>query len=289
MAILNFGSLNIDYVYHVPHILRPGETLASQSVEVFAGGKGANQSVALANAGADVAHAGKVGPDGDWLIDKLAAFEVDTSMIRVGEEATGHAIIQVDDSGQNAIVLYAGANHRIERDHVKEALDKAAAGDVLLLQNEVNDVGHLIEQGNKRQLEVCFNPAPFDKQVRDYPLQLVDTFVVNETEAAGLSGKTDPDQSLAHLARRFAGAHVILTRGDKGVSYRCRDEVIDVSAVSVDVADTTAAGDTFIGYYLASRVTGLDMRQCLELATRAAAICVSRPGAMDSIPTCGEL
>ena len=289
MAILNFGSLNIDYVYRVGHIVRPGETLPSQSFEVFAGGKGANQSVAAAKAGAKIRHAGKVGEDGRWLIDKLVAVGVETGLIGVGDGRTGHAIIQVDDSGQNAIVLHAGANHHIERNQIDRAIGNAEAGDVLLLQNEINDIAYLIERGHKARLAVCFNPAPFDQDVLDYPLELVDTFVVNETEAAGLSGKSSAGKSLAVLAQRFGGAKIILTLGDKGVSYRCGDEAIDVPAVRVDAVDTTAAGDTFIGYYLAAQTQGLDIRKCLELATRAAAICVSKAGAMDSIPGRQEL
>ena len=289
MAILNFGSLNIDYVYRVAHIVRPGETLPSQSFEVFAGGKGANQSVAAAKAGAKIRHAGKVGEDGRWLIDKLAAVGVETGLIAVGDGRAGHAIIQVDDSGQNAIVLHAGANHQIGRDQIDKAIGSAKAGDVLLLQNEINDIAYLIEQGHKAGLAVCFNPAPFDTNVLDYPLELVDTFVVNETEAADLSGQASAGESLAVLTQRFTGAKIILTLGDKGVSYRCGDEAIDVPAVTVDAVDTTAAGDTFIGYYLAGTTLGFDTGKCLELATQAAALCVSKAGAMDSIPSRQEM
>ena len=289
MAILNFGSLNIDYVYRVTHIVRPGETLASAAFEVFAGGKGANQSVALAQAGALVKHAGKVGADGRWLIEKLAGLGVDTSLIAVGAGRTGHALIQVDDAGQNAIVLHAGANHQIDREQIDRALAGAAAGDVLLLQNEINDVAYLIERGHECGLHVCLNPAPFDGQVGDYRLDLVDTFVLNETEAAGLSGEATPADSLAALAERFGTARIILTRGEQGVWYRCGDEAIEIPAQRVEAVDTTAAGDTFVGYYLAGCYEGLDARQSLELATQAASICVTRPGALDSIPSRAEM
>src|SRR3982751_1755807 len=113
MQVLNFGSLNIDRVLRVPHIARPGETIASRSMSLLAGGKGANQSVALARAGVKVAHAGKVGADGQWLVDKLAAEGIDTSRVQVGAGPTGQATIQVDDAGQNAIVLLGGANQEI--------------------------------------------------------------------------------------------------------------------------------------------------------------------------------
>ena len=124
MKVLNFGSLNIDHVYRVPHIAQPGETLPGESYALLAGGKGANQSAALACAGAPVWHVGKVGPEGGWLIEKLATLGANTEMIQVGDTPTGHAIIQVDEAGQNAIVLFAGANHAFERADIDAAVGK---------------------------------------------------------------------------------------------------------------------------------------------------------------------
>ena len=137
MNILNFGSLNIDLVYQVEHIARPGETIASSAHQVFAGGKGANQSAALARAGASVFHAGQVGPDGQWVVDKLAGLGVDVQHIRVGDAPTGQAIIQVDRQGQNSIVLFAGANAQIDREAIDATLGHFGRGDLLLLQNEI--------------------------------------------------------------------------------------------------------------------------------------------------------
>ena len=192
MNILNFGSLNIDLVYQVEHIARPGETIASSSHQVFAGGKGANQSAALARAGARVFHAGQVGPDGQWLVDKLAGLGVDVQHIRVGDVPTGHAIIQVDRQGQNSIVLFAGANAQIDRGAIDAALSHFDRGDILLLQNEINDVSYIIASASERGLTICLNPAPFGPEVRAYPLELVDVLIVNETEATGLAGASEP-------------------------------------------------------------------------------------------------
>ena len=189
MKILNFGSLNIDLVYQVEHIARPGETIASSAHQVFAGGKGANQSAALARAGARVFHAGQVGPDGQWLVDKLARLDVDVQHIRVGDTPTGHAIIQVDRQGQNSIVLFAGANAQIDQSAIDATLSHFGAGDILLLQNEINDIPYIMAAAAARGLTICLNPAPFGPEVRAYPLELIDLLIVNETEATGPCGR----------------------------------------------------------------------------------------------------
>lgn len=304
MTILNFGSLNLDHVYRVPHLVRDGETLSSQHYATFAGGKGANQSMALARAGATVRHAGAVGQDGPWLLNKLADAGVDVSGVRVLDDTpTGHAVIQVDDAGQNGIFLFAGANHALTTEHIDAQLHAltnspgtSGGGEVLLMQNETNAVAQLIARGSAAGLHVCFNPAPFTAEVLGYPLELVSTFVVNETEAAGLAGSaaehstsSEPAALLERLAARFPHAQIVLTCGAAGVLYGHGHLRHAAAGRRVNVVDTTAAGDTFLGYFLASRVAGLDVSAALERATRAAALCVRRPGAMDSIPTAAEV
>jgi ribokinase len=289
MKVINYGSLNIDYVYRVPHISRPGETMSSTSFEIFTGGKGANQSVALARAGAKVLHAGKAGADGKWMLEKLAASGVDVSLATISDGKTGHAIIQVDDKGENSIVLFPGTNRQIKRDEIAVVLSKVSSGDILLLQNEINNLPNIIESGHQHEMKICFNPAPFGKEVLEYPLNLVDMFIVNEIEGKGLSGKTKPDEIIAAFSKRFPKAEIILTLGSKGVIYKSQKEQIKVPAIKVKPVDTTAAGDTFIGYYLASRIENKPVRKCLEIACKAAAICVSRKGAQDSIPYRNEV
>jgi ribokinase len=289
MQVLNFGSLNIDHVYRVPSIVAPGETLSSISYATFAGGKGANQSVALARAGADVFHAGCVGADGNWLVEKLRGYGVDTSFIRVVDGPTGHAIIQVDEVGQNAIVLHAGANHCVSSEHVADVLAHFKPGDTVLLQNEINDVPAIIAAAYDRKLNVCLNPAPFDKSVLHYPLDLLHTLVVNETEGAGLAGVSETDGILDTLAARLPKCEIILTMGRKGASYRSPDTRFTIPAVQVAAVDTTAAGDTFIGFYLARRATGDGAEAALKTACAAAAVSVTKQGAMDSIPRLADV
>lgn len=289
MQFLSFGSLNIDRVFEVDHVVRPGETIGSNSMRVFGGGKGANQSVALARAGARVMHAGKVGSDGQWLIDKLSAEGIDTHAIDEVEGPTGQALIQVDKFGQNSIVLLPGANHQITRKDIDRVLDQCERGTMVLLQNEISEVGYLIGAAADCGLRVCLNPAPFRSQLLKYPLDRLDLLFLNETEAAGMTGRAETQAMIQALTELLPECEVILTVGDRGAVYSGAEGLIATPAAVVDAVDTTAAGDTFLGYYLAQRAKGVDVRRSMTIAHRAAAICVSRPGAIESIPTWAEV
>lgn len=166
--ILNIGSLNIDHVYAVKAFVRAGETIASRQYRKHPGGKGANQSVALARAGAKVAHAGAVGPEGRWLIDLLQKEGIDTRFIQTVKEPSGHAVIQVDERGENAIFLYGGANQGLRKADIEKALDFFQPGDWLLLQNEINGLDTILEEAHRRRLRTCFNPAPLPNRGGDW-------------------------------------------------------------------------------------------------------------------------
>lgn len=282
--ILNYGSLNIDKVYRVPHFVKPGETLTCSSLESFAGGKGANQSVALARAGATVFHAGKIGGDGLWLKEKLNSNGVNTQFISTCLEGSGHAMIQVDNLGENSIILYSGANQEINKEDIQNTLSKFEAGDYLLLQNEINLVDYLIKEGSERGLHVCFNPAPFDKNILRYPLKFIKMLIVNEVEGAGLTGKQSEIAIIDQLHQLLPHVEIILTVGKKGAYYRYKNESIHIPAEQINVVDTTAAGDTFIGYFLAARLQDKPIKEALKIATHASALCISKKGAIDSIP-----
>lgn len=290
MKILNYGSLNIDHVYQVPHIVRPGETLPGGDLKLFAGGKGANQSVALAKAGAEVYHAGKIGEDGRWLLDKLGSAGADTDLVRIYDGPTGHAIIQVARDGENAIVLFGGGNRNLEEQEILETFEHFGEGDYLVLQNEVNNIPFIMKTAYTRGMKICLNPAPFYDEVNSYPLELVSVLIVNETEAEGLAGRNgDPDEILNALVDRYPHARIVMTLGKNGSLYGHGEHRELVPIYPAPVVDTTAAGDTFLGFFLASLLEGHDIRTCLKTATRASAVTVSRAGAMESIPYMSEL
>ncbi|NOY82524.1 MAG: ribokinase [Kiritimatiellaeota bacterium] len=292
MRILNFGSLNVDHVYRVPTISRPGESMPCTEYRVFAGGKGANQSMALARAGAPVWHAGKVGVDTGWLKERLAEAGVRTEWIRVADAPGGHAVIQVEDSGQNSIVVYGGTNRDITPAEAAETLAAFSPGDWLLLQNETNVTADLIRLGHEAGLRVVFNAAPMTADADDLPLQRVEFLVVNEHEAAALAGEQAEAEALAvMLARRCPNTGIVLSLGEDGVLFRAArgGPSLRVAAYRVRARDTTGAGDTFIGFWLAALARGMNMGKALDWGCRAAAISVTRMGAMDSIPTEAEV
>ena len=283
MQVLNIGSLNIDIVYRVPHIVRPGETLSSFSVNRHAGGKGLNQSVALARAGVEVAHAGAIGQDGMFLRELLEKENVDCSGIEVLQnEPTGCAVIQVADDGENSIILLHGANFEVTPATVRKALEKMPKGSLVLLQNEISSLKECIEFAAEMNMRIFFNPSPMDKTIAALPLEAVDTFMVNENEARDLKMFT---------GKRIAGCNILTTFGARGAEYRgCGGEFIQVPAASAgNVVDTTGAGDTFTGYFIASLVQGKNPEAALKAAAAAAAVAVTRHGAAESIPYLDEL
>lgn len=296
MKILNFGSLNIDHVYQLDHFVRPGETIASRSYMRFCGGKGLNQSVALANAGAEVWHAGLIGEDGVFLRQRLEKAGVKTEFVRTCATQSGHAVIQIDPQSENCIILDGGANRAVDAAFIAAALAPFGAGDLLLLQNEINEIPAIMRAAHAKGMRIAFNPAPMGPEVLAYPLELVDIFVVNEIEAAELAGRSqaaaaeaDPQEVMRELMTRFACAMIVQTLGSKGVLCREGGVVLTCPARRVKAVDTTAAGDTFIGFFLAELARGGQTMQALETGCAASAITVTRPGAADSIPLLSEV
>ncbi|MDG2334410.1 MAG: ribokinase [Myxococcota bacterium] len=290
MSLVNFGSINLDFVYRVQALVRPGETVQSLSLERFAGGKGFNQSLALARAGAEVRHVGSVGEDGRWLVEMLATEGVDIRNVEVVETPTGHAIIQVSARGENSILVHAGANRELSGSQLERACVDLGDGDWVLLQNETNAPEFVLAEASKRGFRVILNPSPLDSSLLDLPLDRVDTFLVNEVEGEALAGEADPDRVLGAMRKRFPAADIVLTRGEQGAAFSGRDGTSAYAgAESVEVIDTTGAGDTFAGFYLAALLSGANPQSALVAGCRAAAHCVSRPGAAPSIPRVSDL
>jgi len=289
MRIINFGSLNIDHVYEVDHFVSPGETISSTRYSRFCGGKGLNQSIALARAGARVTHAGMIGADGALLREFLDDAGVDTHLVQIGDSATGHAVIQVTPQGDNAIVVYGGANHQIGRDLMDQVLNATGPGDWLLLQNEVNCVPEMLTAAHDRGVSIALNPAPMTDAVEQYPLETLHTLFVNEIEGAQLTGCQQPKSIVKALLARHPHLCVVLTLGERGAVFANAESWIEQPSFSVEAIDTTAAGDTFIGYYLAAVTAGAANEAALKIGCLAASVCVTRHGAADSIPSRSDL
>ena len=291
MKILSFGSLNLDKVYSVDHFVRAGETMSSAKLEEFCGGKGLNQSVAIARAGGEVYHAGCVGAaDGGMLLDMLSSSGVDISLVQQLSCPSGHAIIQVNGDGQNCILLYGGANQQVTETQIDDTLARFDAGDILVLQNEISNLSYLIEAAGKKGMTIVLNPSPMTDSILSMPLQYVSYFLLNEVEARDLCGEEAADDVYPEkLLARFPGSRIVLTLGDRGCIYRDVAQQVSYPACRVQAVDTTAAGDTFTGFFVAAIAAGLEVETALEQATKAAAISVGRKGAAPSIPTREEM
>lgn len=294
MKVLNFGSLNIDYVYSVDHFVQKGETLASDALNIYTGGKGLNQSVALGRAGAETYHAGAIGEDGQFLLTLLKKSCVDTTYVQKTDEVrTGNAIIQTDKTGDNCILLFGGANQAISKQQVDATISRFDAGDFIVLQNEINEMPYILQKAHEKGLIIVLNPAPMNEKVLEMPLQFVDYLVVNEIEASQLLERTFSEEDGAAIAdalvEKFPDTKVILTLGEKGSVYAEGQKRITQEIYKTKVVDTTAAGDCFIGYFVAAIMQGKSVEEAMDIAAKASAIAVSAAGAAPSIPTMEEV
>lgn len=289
MRILNFGSLNIDYIYRVNHIGAPGETLAAASREVFCGGKGLNQSIALAKAGAEVYHAGCIGEEGYMLQQAMEEAGVDCRHVKTLDCASGHAVIQVEDSGQNAILLFGGANQMMTSGYIDQVLGDFDEGDILLLQNEINLLDEIVDKAYARGMKIALNPSPYNDRLQCVDMNKIAIFLLNEVEGEQMTGEKDPGAILEKLGQLYPGTEVVLTLGEAGAVYGDGQRVYRQAAFPVKAVDTTGAGDTFTGYFLAALMGGREIPVCLELAAKASAIAVNRPGAAPAIPCRDEV
>lgn len=295
MKVLNYGSLNIDYVYSLDHFVKRGETISSDSLDIFPGGKGLNQSLALGRAGAKVFHAGAIGKDGMFLLDLLKNSGIQIEHVRVLEGVqTGTAIIQKEKSGDNCIILYSGANHEISEKDIEETFQNFSEGDVLMLQNEINAIGRIMEEAHQKGMQIILNPSPMNESIFQLPLEFVHYFILNEIEAAqilklDLVTVENAEKIVRELHQRYPQSKIVLTLGAEGSLYFDGELLLRQNAYKAKVVDTTAAGDTFTGYFVAGILNGDSVKTAMERATHAAAIAISRLGAAPSIPYAKEL
>lgn len=295
MKILSFGSLNIDYVYSVPHFVKKGETLSAKELNVYTGGKGLNQSIALARAGVETYQAGAIGTDGMFLLEQLKEAGVKTDLVKILDDVrTGNAIIQNDDEGDNCIVLFGGANQAITKEQVDEAFKDFTNEDYLLIQNEINELSYIVEKAKEEGMKIILNPSPMNEKIMKLPLDQIDYFILNEIEAMQILEMDKPEEidgkyiaSLLH--ERFKDATIVLTLGSEGSACISDDEYVEQSIYKVKAIDTTAAGDTYTGYFISGILNGKTIKESMDIASKASAIAVTRQGAAPSIPVLEEV
>ena len=293
MKILNFGSLNVDYVYSVDYFVRAGETLKANSREVLPGGKGLNQSVALARAGAQVYHAGCIGADGEFLRELLNKKGVNTEYLRTIDGMQGHTIIQVDKKGENCILLYGGTNRLIGDSQIDETLAHFGPGDWLVLQNEINSLPRIVDAAFARGMRIVLNPSPYEEGLKEVDFGKLSWLLVNEVEACQCSGSDEPERAWDVLHARYPGLSVLITLGSAGsIAHAVGPDGVDTvrqQAFRADAVDTTAAGDTFTGFFIGGLAEGRPLNECMRRASMASAISVTRMGAAVSIPKVEEV
>lgn len=284
MKIYNFGSLNVDRVYGVEDFVRAGETILAKSLSFFPGGKGLNQTIALARAGAHVYHVGCIGRDGAILKETLVENQVPLTYVKELDADGGHTALQVSESGQNAIIVYSGTNHMLTESFIDEVMQTIEPGDYVLMQNEINLVPYIIQKAREAGAVVALNPSPITKELTTYPLELVDLFIVNEIEGEALTGEKEPEKILAAFREKYPHAKIVLTLGSEGSCYQDETTFAMQEIYKNTVVDTTGAGDTYCGYLLTCLMEGVPVKEALNMATAASSIAVSRQGAAPSIP-----
>ncbi len=284
MKILNFGSINKDFFYSVNDFVKPGETISSIRYNIKIGGKGLNQSVGISKAGQKIYHAGIINRDDTFILDKLKKWNINCENILLSNNPTGHAIIQVDKKGENSIIIHGGANHDVDIKFIKSVLSKFDSGDILVLQNEINNIKEIIDRAHHKKMKIVFNPAPFNNEILSYDLNKISTLILNQTEGEALSKEKKPDGILKVLNSKFNNTEIILTLGEKGSLYSFKNELLKIKAHKLDTVDTTGAGDTFIGYYVAGIASKKSKKDNLNRASKAAAIATTKLGGAESIP-----
>ncbi|MFK7939603.1 MAG: ribokinase [Roseovarius sp.] len=277
--IYNFGSINADYIYDVPHLPGPGETLASTGFSRQLGGKGANQSVAVARAGRSVRHIGAIGADGTWMQEAMRNYGVETTHITTVDGVSGHAVVNVDTQGENAIVLHPGANVKQSLTKLKQALSGSDQSDILMLQNETNLQPEVAQFAKGVGLYVIYTAAPFDAEAVHAVLPYIDLLVMNAVEATQL-----------HCALGDVGVpHKLITHGADGADWIEPALSFHMSSFPVTPIDTTGAGDCFVGYVAAGLDQGLKPETALRRASAASALQVQKKGTAEAIPSLSEV
>ncbi|WP_342621578.1 ribokinase [Erysipelothrix sp. P66] len=284
MKVLNFGSMNIDNVYYLDRFVQPGETKDVRKLEVNPGGKGLNQSIAMRRAGIDVCHAGILGNGGNVLKEYLEENEVDVHLVKMDDILQGHAIIQVDEIGENCIIVYSGSNGSVDHEYIDNVLTQFDDETMLVLQNEISELEYVVNEAHKRGMTIVLNPSPLTESLKQIDLNKISWLIMNQVEAEMMSGCTETEAILDTFKVKYPDLNCVLTLGSKGSVCLYEGSIIEQVAFQTKAVDTTGAGDTFAGYFVAGMSRNKPIQEVLNDASKAAALCVSRYGAAPSIP-----
>lgn len=289
MQILVFGSCNIDMVYNLENIVKPGETVSAEGLQKFPGGKGFNQAVASARSGCRVSLAGKIGRDGIFMKRLAEGYGINTEFLEITDSPTGHAIIQVDKSGENSIIIFGGANRKIDEQFADKVLDSLGYGDIIILQNEISCLDYIIDKAFKKGIKTVLNMSPVTNELKMIDKSKLYCVLVNEGEAEACFGAKTPSEFTNIILSEYPQMNALLTLGKHGSIYISQNKIYRTPAFETKTVDTTAAGDTFTGYFITSLANGDAPEDALRLASCAAAIAVSKKGASSSIPSRDEV
>ena len=290
MQIINFGSINFDRTYRVTRFPEAGETLQSQELLCGSGGKGLNQSIAVSRAGGVVIHAGTIGNDGAPLQREMEENGVDCSHLMHVDSEQGHAVIMVNEQGENEILVHRGSNLRMTKDYIDEVLSRVNAPAYVILQNEIPHADYIIDQAYERGFYVVFNASPVNEEMKKtVDFSRVHWLLINEVEGEQLSGESRPDAILDHFEHHYPETNIVLTMGTDGSVGSFQGKRFHYGSYKVPVKDTTGAGDTYTGYFMAGIANGKEMQESMKMATLAAAISVTRSGAAGAIPVLDEV
>ncbi|MEP4199369.1 MAG: PfkB family carbohydrate kinase [Aliishimia sp.] len=278
-TVFNLGSINRDKTIKVPRFPRPGETIAGQEASACLGGKGLNISLALHRAGQSVSHIGAVHKDDADTVNEIEVFGLKADAIERSSHMTGEAYVLLDDDRENAIVLCPGANMEISRNHIDQCFITAKSGDWLVLQNETNNQHYAVGKARAKGMTVGLVAAPFDAEVVGSLSGDLDLLVLNEIEAAQL------EQAKSTSISNIGIPLVVVTKGAAGATLYRNGLPLHIASLPVKPIDTTAAGDTFFGFFLSAVLAGLSDNDALRRANAAAALSVQTYGAAHSIPT----
>lgn len=289
MKVLVLGSLNIDFIYKLEHIVMPNETIKSTTCEVSAGGKGLNQAMAFAKTGLPVYIASNLGKNGQVLADTLSSGNVDISLLNHVDEDSGEAIIQVDENGNNAIIVCGNCNEHITEEYIESVFSHFEKGDILVIQNEINNLDLIINTAKDKGIILVFNPSPFNHVIKTLPMNKIDYLFINEVEGKQLTGFEDEKCIVEQILKEYPDMKIVLTLGERGAVYADKTEYIFEPAKKVEVVDTVGAGDTFTGYFIYGINSGKTIKESLQMAATASSIVIGRHGAGNSIPTLNEV